>query len=179
MATLTVDGEESPTESGIGTEVAKIWEKKIRQALMPVTPQQSTTSVTSSSSPSKSCLPSYLITSSKVSTMLPTFILKTLNTIGSCQRPVFSLGVLYKICVNLSSIGCRSCEITMKEKTPLSHEVVCFQMLYFETSKSNSEVWKSNFVKNYFSQKLRHFRGSCFSHCFILPASPHYSLPVR
>ncbi|XP_033626068.1 serine/threonine-protein kinase D1-like isoform X2 [Asterias rubens] len=51
MATLTVDGEESPTESGIGTEVAKIWEKKIRQALMPVTPQQSTTSVTSSSSP--------------------------------------------------------------------------------------------------------------------------------
>ncbi|XP_071790240.1 serine/threonine-protein kinase D1-like isoform X2 [Asterias amurensis] len=54
MATLTVDGEESPTESGIGTEVAKIWEKKIRQALMPVTPQQSTTSVTSSSSPSSS-----------------------------------------------------------------------------------------------------------------------------
>ncbi|XP_038074705.1 serine/threonine-protein kinase D3-like isoform X3 [Patiria miniata] len=52
MATLTVDGEESPTESGIGIEVAKIWEKKIRQALMPVTPQQSTTSVTSSSSPS-------------------------------------------------------------------------------------------------------------------------------
>ncbi|XP_038074704.1 serine/threonine-protein kinase D3-like isoform X2 [Patiria miniata] len=51
MATLTVDGEESPTESGIGIEVAKIWEKKIRQALMPVTPQQSTTSVTSSSSP--------------------------------------------------------------------------------------------------------------------------------
>ena len=32
----------------------------------------------------------------------------------------------------------------MKEKTPLSHEVVCFQMLDFETSKSNSEVSKSN-----------------------------------
>lgn len=68
MATLTVDGEESPTESGIGTEVAKIWEKKIRQALMPVTPQQSTTSVTSSSSPSKSHSP-YLIALTKVSTM--------------------------------------------------------------------------------------------------------------
>ena len=32
----------------------------------------------------------------------------------------------------------------MKEKTPLSHEVVCFQMLDFETSSSKSEVLKSN-----------------------------------
>ena len=32
----------------------------------------------------------------------------------------------------------------MKEKTPLSHEVACFQILDFETSKSNSEVSKSN-----------------------------------
>ena len=32
----------------------------------------------------------------------------------------------------------------MQEKTPLSHEVVCFQMLDFETSKSYSEVSKSN-----------------------------------
>ena len=39
---------------------------------------------------------------------------------------------------NLSSIGRRSCEIIMEEKTPLSHEVVCFQMLDFETSRSNS-----------------------------------------
>ena len=39
----------------------------------------------------------------------------------------------------------------MEGKTPLSHEVVCFQMLDFRTSKSNSEVWKSNsfFLKNY------------------------------
>ena len=28
----------------------------------------------------------------------------------------------------------------MEEKTPLSHEVVCFQMLDFETSHSKSEV---------------------------------------
>ena len=28
----------------------------------------------------------------------------------------------------------------MEEKTPLSHEVVCFQMLDFETAKSNSEL---------------------------------------
>ena len=32
----------------------------------------------------------------------------------------------------------------MKEKTPLSHEVVPFQMLDFETSKSNYDVSKSN-----------------------------------
>ena len=33
----------------------------------------------------------------------------------------------------------------MKEKTPLSHNVVCFQMLDFETSKSKAEV-----MENYF-----------------------------
>ena len=32
----------------------------------------------------------------------------------------------------------------MKEKTPLSHKVVCFQMRDFKTSNSNSEVSKSN-----------------------------------
>ena len=32
----------------------------------------------------------------------------------------------------------------MKEKTQLSHEVVGFQMLDFETSNSKSEVSKSN-----------------------------------
>ena len=43
----------------------------------------------------------------------------------------------------------------MKEQTPLSHEVVCFDMLDFETSNSKSEVLKSNswkitsFKKNY------------------------------
>ena len=37
----------------------------------------------------------------------------------------------------------------MKEKTPLSHEVVRFQMLDFETSNSKSEVSKSN-RENYF-----------------------------
>ena len=32
----------------------------------------------------------------------------------------------------------------MEEKTPLSHEVVCFQILDIGTSKSYSEVLKSN-----------------------------------
>ena len=47
-------------------------------------------------------------------------------------------------CENFSSIGHRSCGITMKEKTPLSYEFVCFLMLDFETSSSKSEVTKSN-----------------------------------
>ena len=56
---------------------------------------------------------------------------KTLDTIGNCQRPVLSL-VVSQICIksqtceNLSSIGRWSCEIIMKEKTPLPPEVVCF-----------------------------------------------------
>ena len=85
-------------------------------------------------------------------------LLKTRDTIGNCQRPVFSLGVSQHMhentpCENLSSIGCRSCEIIMEEKTSLSHEVVCFQMLDFVHSKSNSEVLKSNSWKiTYFSK---------------------------
>ena len=35
----------------------------------------------------------------------------------------------------------------MKEKTPLSHEVVCSLMLDFETSHSKLEVSKSNSMK--------------------------------
>ena len=68
----------------------------------------------------------------------------------------------------------------MKEKTPLSHKVVGFQMLDFETSTSKSEVSNFKFDENnILSRKLRHFRGSCFSQCFILSTSPHYSLPSK
>ena len=34
----------------------------------------------------------------------------------------------------------------MEEKTPLSHEVVRFQMLYFGTLNSNSEISESNSI---------------------------------
>ena len=44
----------------------------------------------------------------------------------------------------------------MKEKTPYkSHKVVCFQMLDFGTSKSISEVSKSNSGKFIFPQKFQ------------------------
>ena len=69
--------------------------------------------------------------------------LKTMDTIGNCQRPVFSLAVSQ----HMHKITNLSCEITMKEKIPLSHEVVCFQMLDFETSNSKSEVSNSNSLK--------------------------------
>ena len=51
--------------------------------------------------------------------------LKTLDTIGYCQRPVFSLGVSQhmlennKVCETLSSMGLWSCKIIMKGEKPL------------------------------------------------------------
>ena len=43
----------------------------------------------------------------------------------------------YQSCENLNPIGRRRCEIIMEEeKTPLLHEVVCFQMPNFGTSQS-------------------------------------------
>ena len=95
-----------------------------------------------------------------------TLPLKAVDTNGNCQNPVFSLCVSQhvhdkKTCENLSSIGRRSCEITMKEKTPLSHKVVYFQMLDFETSSSKLEVSKSN------SWKI-----TCFSKTIPLQREP-------
>ena len=87
-------------------------------------------------------------------------LLKTLDTIGNCQRPVFSLNVsqhMHKITnqwkfeVNWSS----KLRDNIEKKIPLSHVLVCFQMLDFENSKPNSEVTKSKawkitaFSKNY------------------------------
>ena len=50
----------------------------------------------------------------------------------------------YQTCENLSSIGRGSCEIIVKETTPLSYEVVCIHMLDLQTPKSNSDVSQSN-----------------------------------
>ena len=87
----------------------------------------------------------YIVTSKKDVLFVSTKQLKDMDTIGKCQRPVFTLGVsphMHKkqTCENMSSIGRQSYEIIMKEKTPLKHEVVCFQMLDFEVSISKSEV---------------------------------------
>ena len=56
--------------------------------------------------------------------------LKTLDTIGNCQRLFFSLGASQHIyikqltCEKLSSIGHRSGDFMDENKTPLSHEVI-------------------------------------------------------
>ena len=111
--------------------------------------------------------------------------LKTVDTIGNCQRLVFTLGVsqhmhkitnLWTFRLNRSSQLRDNNEI---KKTPLSHEVVCVQMLDFETSSSNLEVSKSNSWKTTHFSKTCHFRGSRFSQCFIPSTSLHYSSPIK
>ena len=76
--------------------------------------------------------------------------LKAVDTIGNCQRLAFTVGVsqhmhkitnLWKFELNRSS---KLRDNNKRKKSPLSHGVVCFQMLDFETSNSKSEVSKSN-----------------------------------
>ena len=72
--------------------------------------------------------------------------LKTVYTIGNCQRPVFSqhmhkISNLWKFELDRSSEWQDNYE---RKKTPLSHEVVCVKMVDFETSTSKLEVSKSN-----------------------------------
>ena len=76
--------------------------------------------------------------------------LKAVDTFGNCRKSVFSLGVsqhmhkitnLWKFELDWSSELRDNYE---RKKTPLSHKVVCFQMLDFETSNSKLEVSKSN-----------------------------------
>ena len=64
-------------------------------------------------------------------------VVKIVDTIGNC---------LWTFELNWSS----KLRDNYKRKTPLSHEVVCFQMVDFETSNSKSEVSKSNSWENYF-----------------------------
>ena len=58
----------------------------------------------------------------------------------------------------------------MEEQRPLAHKVVCFQMLDFETSKSKSDVSKSNSWKITDFLKTTSLQWEQF---FILPTSPH------
>ena len=83
--------------------------------------------------------------------------LQTLNshhTIGNCQRPVFSLAVyhhMHKITDQwILFLLNRSSKLreNNERNTNLSHVVVCFLMLDFETSNSKSEVSKSNSWKS-------------------------------
>ena len=61
----------------------------------------------------------------------------------------------------------------MKEKTLLSHEVVCVQMVDFETSSSKSEVSKSNSWKiTSFSKTMAHQRVPFLTMFYTINLSP-------
>ena len=102
--------------------------------------------------------------------------LKTLDTVGNCQRPVFSHGVsqhmhkitnLWKFELNWSLKLLDNYE----RKNTLVTRNTCFQMLGFETSNSKSEVSKSN------SWKITSFsKNYNFSQCFILSTALHCSI---
>ena len=81
-------------------------------------------------------------------------VLKTLNTIRNCQRPVFSFGVS-KHMHTKKPVKKRtrwSSKLRDNNGRKITLAELCFQMLDFGTSKSNSEVSKSNskiLVENY------------------------------
>ena len=54
----------------------------------------------------------------------------------------------------------------MKEKTPLSHELVCFEMLGVKSQILNQRSQNQIRGKLLLTRKLLHFRGSRFSQCF-------------
>ena len=102
------------------------------------------------------------------------------DTIGNCQRPVFSLGVsqykhkitnLWKFELDWSS---ELRDNNERKKHPC-HTKLCFQMLDPQVLNLRSRNQISG--KLLLSRKLHHFRGSRFLHCFIPSTSPHYSLP--
>ena len=84
--------------------------------------------------------------------------LNALDTIGNCQRPVYSFGVSQH----------------MQSITPLSHEVVCFQMLDFRPQILNLRSRNQIRGKVLLSRKLHYFRGSCFTMFYTinLPLPP-------
>ena len=109
------------------------------------------------------------------------FVIK--DTIGNCQRPVFSLGVsqhmhkitnLWKFELDWSS----ELRDNYERKKLTCHTKLCA----FRCSISRPQILNlrsRNQIRGELlhSWKLRHFRGSHFSQCFILSTSPHYSLP--
>ena len=102
--------------------------------------------------------------------------LKTLDTTGNCQRPVFSLGVsqhmhkltnLWKFELNWS----KQLRDNNERKNHPCHTKLCAFWCLISNLRSRNQTHG----KLLLSRKLRHFGGSCFSQCFIQSTSPHYS----
>ena len=111
----------------------------------------------------------------------PLLKLKTVDTIGNCQRPVFSLGVyqhkitnLWKFEPNRSS---KLRDNNDRKKHPCHTKLCAFICLISRPQILNLRSRNQIREKLLLSQKLHYFRGSRFSQCFILSTSPHYLLP--
>ena len=109
--------------------------------------------------------------------------LKTRDTICYCQKPVFSIGVsqhmhkitnLWKFELNRSS--------KLRDNIERKNKTICHTKLCaFRCSSSRPPILNPR-ARNqisqkitFFSRKLRHFRESRFSQCFILSTYPQYS----
>ena len=107
--------------------------------------------------------------------------LKTLDTVGNCQRLVFTVGAsehmhkitnLWKFELNWSL---KLWDINERNKHPCHTKLCAFRCLISRPQILNRRSLNQICGKLLLFQKLRHFRGSCFSQCFILSTSPHYS----
>ena len=99
--------------------------------------------------------------------------LKTLDTIGNCQRPVFSLGLsqhMHKLNENLSLIGRRSCKIIMKEKTPCHTKFMALRCLISRPFKNFKFAGNYFFVENFVTSE-----GVVSHNVFDYQPLPHYS----
>ena len=109
--------------------------------------------------------------------------LKTVDTFGDFQRPVFSLAVsqhmhkitiLWKFELNWSS---KLRDNNERKKTHCHTKLCAFRCLISRPQilqlRSRNQIRR----KLLLSRKLHFFRESRFSQCFILSTSPHYSLP--
>ena len=107
-------------------------------------------------------------------------LLKPVDYIGNCQRPVFSLGVsqamheitnLWKFELNWSS---KLRDNNERKKHPCHTKLCAFRCLISRPQilRSRNQICG----KLLLSQKLHYFRESRFPQFFILSTSPHYLL---
>ena len=97
--------------------------------------------------------------------------LKTMDTIGKCQRPVFSLGVsqtnLWKFELDWSL----ELWVDYERKKHPCHTKLCVLCLISRPQILNLRSQNQTRGKLLLSWKLRHFRGNHFTQCFI-PSTP-------
>ena len=111
--------------------------------------------------------------------------LKALDTIGNCQRPVFSLGVsqhfkqkitnLWKFDLNWS-LKFRDNKHLCRTKLCAFRCLISVPQNLILRSRNQIQIFSWKLL---LSQKLRYFRGSRFSQCFILSTASHWLLQSK